>query len=24
VADLVFGQPAHVDLKPFSIARFSL
>jgi D-amino-acid dehydrogenase len=22
VADLVFGQPAHVDLKPFSISRF--
>ncbi|HKX56190.1 MAG TPA: FAD-binding oxidoreductase, partial [Xanthomonadales bacterium] len=23
IADLVFGQPPHVDLKPFSITRFS-
>lgn len=23
IADLVFGQPPHVDIKPFSITRFS-
>jgi D-amino-acid dehydrogenase len=23
IADLVFGQQPHVDIKPFSISRFS-